>query len=85
MLENEVYIIGNSKEDNPERRDNKIIRWFMINEVSTSPFHPSYYLPEWQQNNGERDQNDAHDSLTKSDQTFLFDKKRSNIPTGKRK
>ena len=57
MLENEEYIIGNIKEDNPEKRDSKIIRWFMINEVSTSPFHVSYYLPEWQQSNeGERDQ-----------------------------
>ena len=40
MLENEEYIIGNIKEDNPEKKDSKIMRWFMINEVSTSPLHP---------------------------------------------
>ena len=48
MLENEQYIIGNIKEDNPEKKENKIIRWFVINEVSPSQLHPSKFLPEWQ-------------------------------------
>ena len=48
MLENEDYIVGNIKEDNPEKKENKIIEWFMFNEVSTSPFHPSNYFPEYQ-------------------------------------
>ena len=49
MLQNEEYIIANIKEDNPEKKNSRIIRWFMINEVSTSPFHPSKFLPDWQQ------------------------------------
>ena len=40
-----------------EAENSKINRWFMINEVSTSPLHLSSYLPEWQQSKeGERDQ-----------------------------
>ena len=57
MLENEEYIIGNFKEDNPEKKENKIIKWFMINEIYPSPLHPSNFLPEWQQSNeGEPEQ-----------------------------
>ena len=48
ILDNEEYIIGNIKEDNPEKKANKIIKWFMFNEVSASPFHPSNYLPNSQ-------------------------------------
>ena len=46
MLDNEEYIIGNIEEDNPEKKTNKIIKWFMFNEVSTSPFHPSNFFPK---------------------------------------
>ena len=49
----------------------------MFNEVSTSPFHPSNHLPEWQKiHEGERDEDDTHDSLMNIDQS---------TPTGKRK
>ena len=46
-------------------------------EVSTSPFHPSHYLPNKQQiAEGERDQDDTLYNLTKIDQ---------NTPIGKKK
>ena len=48
MLDNEEYIISNIKEDNPVKKENKIIKWFMINEVSAKPLHPSNFLPAWQ-------------------------------------
>ena len=49
----------------------------MFNEVPTTPLHPSNFLPEWQQNQeGRRDQNDTLYSLTNLDQ---------NTPTGKKK
>ena len=77
MLDNEEYIVGNIKEDNPEKKENKIIEWFMFNEVSTSPFHPSNYLPECQQiYEGERDQDDTLYSLTNLDQSTPIGKKK---------
>ena len=77
MLENEEYIISNIKEDNPKKKNYKIRRWFMINEVSTDPLHPSDFLPEWQRNiEDEPKQKDSRDSLTKSAQS---------TPSGKRK
>ena len=49
----------------------------MINEVSSSPLHPSNFLPEWEQSNeGEPEQKDSRDSLMKSTQK---------TPSGKRK
>ena len=73
MLDNEEYIIDNIKEDNPEKKENKIVKWFMFNEVSTSPFHPSNYLPNKQQiAEGERDQDDTLYNLTKIDQNTIL-------------
>ena len=77
MLDNEDYIVAKIKEKNPAKTENKIIKWFMFNEISTSPLHPSNFLPEWQQcHEGGRDQNDTLQSLTNLDQ---------NTPTGKKK
>ena len=67
MLENEEYIISNIEETDPEKKKSKIIRWFMINEVSTDPLHPSNFLPDWQRNfEAEPEQQDSRDNLIKS-------------------
>ena len=69
MLENEEYIISNIQEDDPEKKKIKIIRWFMINEVSTDPLHPSNFIPEWQRNiEVEPEQKKSRDSLIKNGQ-----------------
>ena len=86
MLDNEEYIVGHIKEDNPEKKENKIIEWFMFNEVSTSPFHPSNYLPEYQQiYEGERDQDGTLYSLTNLDQSTPIGKKKRKDGTQKEK
>ena len=77
MLEKEENIIGNINEDNPDKKTNKIIRWFMFNEVSTSPLRPSSSLPNDQHIvEGKKHQDDTLYSLTKIDQ---------NTHTGKKK
>ena len=48
MLDNEEYIVANIKEKNPVKRNLKIIKWFMINELPAKPMHPSNFLPEWE-------------------------------------
>ena len=39
MLDNEEYIIANIKEKDPKKKELKIIKWFMFNEVSSYPIH----------------------------------------------
>ena len=76
MPDNEEYIVANIKEKDPAKKEAKIIKWFMFNEVPTTPLHPSNFLPEWQQSQeGGWDQNDTLNSLTNLDQ---------NTPTGKK-
>ena len=48
MLDNEEYIVANIKEKDPVKRNLKIIKWFMINELPAKPMHPSNFLPEWE-------------------------------------
>ena len=48
MLDNEEYILANIKEKDPVKRNLKIIKWFMINELPAKPMHPSNFLPEWE-------------------------------------
>jgi len=81
MLDNEDYIISNRKEDNPVKKENKIIEWFMINEVSAKPLHPSSFLPEWQQNiEVGLDKMSSPDSLIKNTQiTSSGKRKQRNI------
>ena len=43
MLDNEDYIVANIKEKDPAKKEVKIIKWFMFNEMSTIPVHPSYF------------------------------------------
>ena len=77
MLDNKEYIIANIKEKDAKKKELKIIQWFMFNEVSSYPMHPSNFLPEWEQSQeGGRDQSDTLQSLTNLDQT---------TPTGKKK
>ena len=45
--------------NDPAKKETKIIKWFMFNEVPTTPLHPSKFLPEWQQSQeGVRDQSE---------------------------
>ena len=68
MLDNKEYIIANIKEKDPKKKELKIIKWFMFNEVSSYPMHPSNFLPEWEQSQeGGRDQSDTLQSLTNLD------------------
>ena len=77
MLNNEEYIIANIEEKNPEKKERKIIKWFMFNEIGCIPVHPSNFIPEWELNQqGGRDQIDTFQRLTNLDQS---------TPTGKKK
>ena len=56
----------------------------MFNEASTSPFHPSNYLPKNQQiPEGERDQDDTLYNLTNFDQNTPIGKKKQKDGTQK--
>ena len=55
MLDNEEFIIGNIKENDPAKTEAKIIKWFVFNEMPTTLVHPSYFLSEEQQHNQKRD------------------------------
>ena len=77
MLDNEEYIIANIKEKDPEKKELKIIKWFMFNEVSSYPMHPSNFLPEWEQS--------QEGGWDQSDTLQKFDEPQSNSPTGKKK
>ena len=69
MLEKEEHIVGNINEDNPDKKTNKMIRWFRFNEVSTSPLRPPSSLPNDQHIiEGQKHQETLY-SLTKIDQT----------------
>ena len=77
MLDNEEYIIAKIKEKDPEKKELKIIKWFMFNEVSSHLLHPSNFLPEWEQSQeGGRNQSDTLQILTNLNQT---------IPAGRKK
>jgi len=43
MLDNEEYIIANIKEKDAKKKELKIIKWFMFNEVSSYAMHPSNF------------------------------------------
>ena len=48
MLDNEEFIIANIKEKDPAKKEVKIIKWFMTNEVTAKPMHPSNSSPDWE-------------------------------------
>ena len=50
MLDNEEFIIANIKEKDPAKKEVTVIKWFMFNEMPTTPVHPSYFLAEQQHN-----------------------------------
>ena len=66
MLDNEDYIVANIKEKDPAKKEAKVKKWFMFNEVATTPLHPSNFLP---------DQNDTLNSLTNLDKILLLVRK----------
>ena len=77
MLDKEEFIVANIKENDPAKKEIKIIKWLMFNEMPTTPVNPSYFLPEQQHNQeGGQNQNDTLNSLTNLDQTSPTEKKK---------
>ena len=68
------------KETDSAKKEAKIIKGFMFNEVPTTPLHTSNFLPEWQHSQeGGRDQNDTLNILTNLDQNSPPGKKNANM------